>query len=95
MKFFRFLGFKKKPNAPWSKYYKKGDMNLYIPDISLYDNFKRNMKKYPNNNAFDYLEVIAGPETSDEEKSKIKDIIQAYAPNAKYSISSCRTRFNR
>ncbi len=48
-----------------------------------------------DNDAFDYLEVIAGPETSDEEKSKIKDIIQAYAPNAKYSISSCRTRFNR
>lgn len=55
MKFFRFLGFKKKPKAPWSKYYKKEDMNLYIPDISLYDNFKRNMKKYPNNNAFDYF----------------------------------------
>lgn len=55
MKFFRFLGFKKKPNAPWSKYYQKKDMNLYIPDISLYDNFKRNMKKYDNNNAFDYF----------------------------------------
>lgn len=55
MKFFRFLGFKKKPNAPWSKYYKKSDMNLYIPDISLYDNFKRNVKKYSNNNAFDYF----------------------------------------
>ena len=55
MKFFRFLGFKKKPNAPWSKYYQKKDMNLYIPDISLYDNFKRNMKKYANKNAFDYF----------------------------------------
>ena len=42
MKFFRFLGFKKKPNAPWSKYYQKKDMNLYIPDISLYDNFRKN-----------------------------------------------------
>lgn len=30
-------------------------MNLYIPDISLYDNFKRNMKKYANKNAFDYF----------------------------------------
>lgn len=55
MKFFRFLGFKKKPNAPWSKYYQKKDISLYIPDISLYDNFKRNMKKYANNNAFDYF----------------------------------------
>ena len=39
MKFFRFLGFKKKPNAPWSKYYHKKDMDLFVPDISLYDNF--------------------------------------------------------
>ena len=29
MKFFRFLGFKKKPNAPWSKYYQKGYESLY------------------------------------------------------------------
>lgn len=55
MKFFRFLGFKKKPNAPWSKYYQKKDMNLYVPDISLYDNFLNSMKKYPNHNAIDYF----------------------------------------
>ena len=55
MKFFRFLGFKKKPNAPWSKYYQKKDMNLSIPDISLYDNFLNSMKKYPNHNAIDYF----------------------------------------
>ncbi len=55
MKFFRFLGFKKKPNAPWSKYYQKKDMNLSVPDISLYDNFLNSMKKYPNHNAIDYF----------------------------------------
>ncbi len=45
--------------------------------------------------AFDYLEVIAGPETSEEERAKIKSILQLYAPDAKYSISRCRTKFSR
>ena len=55
MKFFRFLGFKKKPNAPWSKYYHKKDMDLFVPDISLYEHFLNSMKNYPNRNAFDYF----------------------------------------
>ncbi len=55
MNFFRFLGFKKKPKAPWSKYYHKKDMDLSVPDISLYDNFLNSMKKYPNSNAIDYF----------------------------------------
>ena len=55
MKFFRFLGFKKKPNAPWSKYYKKEEMNLKIPDISLYQYFKEHSLDIPNVNAFDYF----------------------------------------
>lgn len=54
MDFFRFLGFKKKPKAPWSKYYGKKDMDLKIPDTSLYKYFKDNMKKYPNLKALDY-----------------------------------------
>lgn len=57
MKLFRFLGFKKKPNAPWKKYYSKEEMDLDIPDISLYQHFKNNMKKYPNNVAFSYYGV--------------------------------------
>ena len=48
-----------------------------------------------DNDAFAYLEVIAGPETSEEEKAEIKSILQKYAPSAKYSISRCRTKFNR
>ena len=55
MKFFRFLGFKKKPNAPWSKYYHKKDMDLFVPDISLYEHFLNRMKNYPDRNAFDYF----------------------------------------
>lgn len=75
------------PNLSFTKYgfppIRQDRSELFYFDLSV------------DNDAFDYLEVIAGPETSDEEKSKIKDIIQAYAPNATYSISSCRTRFNR
>lgn len=57
MNFFRFFGFKKKPNAPWEKYYSKEDMDLKIPDISLYQHFKNNMQKYPNHVAFSYYGV--------------------------------------
>ncbi len=39
MKFFRFFGFKKKPSAPWSKYYNKNQMDLEIPNQSLYQYF--------------------------------------------------------
>lgn len=53
-KFFRFLGFKKKPPAPWEKYYKNTDMNLNIPDISLYEHFFENSKKNPALTAIDY-----------------------------------------
>lgn len=54
MKFFRFFGFKKKPKAPWSKYYDKKAMDLNVPDVSLYENFKENMKAYPKKYAYDY-----------------------------------------
>ena len=55
MKFFRFLGFKKKPKAPWSKYYSKKDMNLNIPNKSLYQYFADSASKNPNLIAFDYF----------------------------------------
>ena len=54
MNFFRFFGFKKKPDAPWKKYYDKKAMDLNVPDISLYEAFKENMKEYPKKYAYDY-----------------------------------------
>ena len=57
MKFFRFLGFKQKPNAPWKKYYKKSDMNITSQNVSLY-RFLRNRAKeqnYDNNIAITYF----------------------------------------
>jgi len=55
MNFFRFLGFKKKPNAPWSKFYNKKDMDLNIPDISLYQHFINCTKDMSNFNSIDYF----------------------------------------
>ena len=34
--FFRFIGIKTKPKAPWKKYYKKSDMNINPPDVSIF-----------------------------------------------------------
>lgn len=55
MKLFRFFGFKKKPKAPWNKYYHKKDMDFNIPDVSIYQNFLDNMKNYPTRIALDYF----------------------------------------
>ena len=55
MKFFQFLGFKKKPKAPWSKYYTKEQMNLEIPDVSFYQVFHDNIADHPNNIAISYF----------------------------------------
>lgn len=54
MKFFRFLGFKQKPSAPWSKYYGTNTMDLNIPDISLYEYFKKECQKHKNLTAINY-----------------------------------------
>lgn len=37
MKFFKFLGFKQKPKAPWKKYYSKKDMEINPPNTSIYE----------------------------------------------------------
>ena len=52
--FFRFFGFKKKPNAPWSKYYPDKAMDLVVPDISIYDCFYEGVKKWGDKYAVNY-----------------------------------------
>ena len=47
MKFFSLIGFKKKPNARWAKYYSKKEMNLDVPNISIYQYLKN--KSLENN----------------------------------------------
>lgn len=75
------------PNFSFTKYgfapINKDRTELFYYDLSV------------DEDAFDYLEVIAGPETTDDEKAEIRSILKAYAPKAKFSISKCRTRFNR
>ena len=57
MKFFKFLGFKTKPKAPWAKYYKKSDMNITSPNKSLYCFLRDKAKegKYDDNIAISYF----------------------------------------
>ena len=37
MKFFHFIGIKRKPKAPWSKFYNKKHMNINVPNINIYE----------------------------------------------------------
>ena len=57
MNFFKFLGFKTKPNAPWANFYKKSDMNITSPNKSLYRFLKDKADKdnYGDNIAVTYF----------------------------------------
>jgi len=46
---------KKEIPAPWSKYYKEEDLNIKIPNISMYEQVKRSGAKYPNYTAYEYF----------------------------------------
>ncbi len=41
--------------APWSKYYTDEELNIKIPNISLYKQVKNTAEKYPNNTVYKYL----------------------------------------
>lgn len=55
MSIFNILRKRKELNASWSKYYKETDLNITIPDISMYDEVKNSALKYPNNWAYEYF----------------------------------------
>lgn len=52
-----FIGIKKTPKAPWSKYYKKTSMKIRLRDENIYDYMKRKMIKhhFENNIAINYF----------------------------------------
>ena len=52
---FNLFGRKKKLDAPWSKYYTEEEMNVKIPNISMYDQVLNSTKMYPNNIAIWYM----------------------------------------
>lgn len=49
-----FKGFRKKINAPWSKFYKKEDMKLNIPNCSIYDYYIEKSKDKQEQICIDY-----------------------------------------
>lgn len=54
MEFLKFEGFKEKPNAPWSKYYKEGAMELNVPNLSVYNYFENKVIGFEDRNCLDY-----------------------------------------
>ena len=55
MRLFDIFRSKKKLSAPWSKYYTKEDLNVHIPDISMYEQVRLSSIKYPSNTAIQYM----------------------------------------
>lgn len=55
MSIFDIFRKKKKLKARWSKYYTKDEINIKIPDISLYDQVLNSKNKYPDNIAYQYF----------------------------------------
>ena len=46
---------KKSIPSPWNKYYTENDLNINIPNISMYDQILKASKKYSNNIAIQYF----------------------------------------
>ena len=55
MKFFKFLGFKKKPKAPWKKYYSKKEMEINPPNVSIYELNRMRSEKWHDKTAISYF----------------------------------------
>ena len=55
MNIFSFLRRRKTIPEPWAKYYTKDELNLKIPDISLYDQVKKSSFLYPDYIAYEYM----------------------------------------
>ena len=55
MNIFDIFRNRKEIPKPWSKYYTDDEMDIKIPNISLYEQLKNTANKYPNNIAYRYL----------------------------------------
>lgn len=49
------FGLKKKPNAPWEKYYSKEELNIDIPALSIYQMLEESAKNHFNLVAIEYM----------------------------------------
>ena len=54
MKFFRFIGIKKKPKAPWEKFYRRKHRTIIVLDETIYEYLKRHADKYLDHVAIEY-----------------------------------------
>ncbi len=100
MKFFRFIGIKKKPMARWKKFYRKEDMIIDVPNMSIYDYLKKEMLKFKNKIAIEYFDTKITYEKLFDEIDKtanafhnygirrgdIVTVLSANTPEAIYSI---------
>lgn len=55
MKFFHFIGIKRKPKAPWGKFYNKKHMNINVPNINIYEYLSNHAIRYMENTAVEYF----------------------------------------
>ncbi len=55
MSIFSIFRIKRKIPTPWSKYYSEDDLNIKIPNISMYDQVNKSFLDYPNNTAYEYF----------------------------------------
>jgi len=54
MSFLNAIGVKTKPKAPWSKFYKKEELKLKVPDCTIYQLLKETSEEHPNVLAYNY-----------------------------------------
>ena len=54
MSIFDILRYKKSIPEPWAKYYTKEELNVKIPNISMYSQVRKSAVKYPDNIAYQY-----------------------------------------
>lgn len=50
-----FKAKKKKLSTPWAKYYKDDELDIEIPDISMYEQLKQSCEQYSNYIAYEYM----------------------------------------
>lgn len=55
MSIFDFLRRRKRIPEPWSKYYTKEEIDIDIPNISMYDQVKKSAYLYPDNICYEYI----------------------------------------
>lgn len=100
MKFFHFIGIKRRPKAPWGKFYQKKHMNIIVPNENIYEYLNRHAERYLDNTAIEYFGTKVSYRSFLEKidtcykafrsqgvrKGDVVSIISANVPEALYSF---------